>query len=58
MDSVIKGLVNFDTVDSKDLSFGNDLGITPQDIDAIALGSLKGSPGLHLNPKRLTVLTS
>ena len=51
-------MVNFDTVGSKDLSFGNDLGISPQDIDNIALGSLKGAPGLHLNPKRLTVLTS
>ena len=55
---MMKGLVNFDTVDSKELSFGTDMGLTASIIDEIALQSLKGAPGLTLSPKRLSILTS
>eukprot|EP00835_Amoeboradix_gromovi_P001990 NODE_103_length_20051_cov_0.229401.p2 type:complete len:654 gc:universal NODE_103_length_20051_cov_0.229401:2953-4914(+) len=58
VDSVLKGLVNFDKIDSKKLSFGNEISMSPKDIDDIAISSLKGAKDLNLSAKRLSILTS
>eukprot|EP00834_Sanchytrium_tribonematis_P007660 NODE_728_length_4389_cov_0.864569.p2 type:complete len:218 gc:universal NODE_728_length_4389_cov_0.864569:3363-4016(+) len=51
-------MTNFDSLASKDLGFGLELGITPKDIDDVATSSLKGVKDLHLSEKRISVLTT